>query len=220
METGEIQTEEELLLAVACYGSSEDAKQRRQGEEAFVALMERHQAAVNRYVGASVKKYSTFRFNHEEMYFRVWEKIWKSAGSFEPKTDDPQLVQGRFLSWASKIREIVFNDAVSAIRVSLDFQDFQALQDLLPEEAEDLSARSPRVALLKRALSTLSDRDQDILRSLAESTPLDGTPLRTSSEDLRALADQLGVTVPSLTTMRKRAIERLKEAMEHLAAAK
>lgn len=220
METGEIQTEEELLLAAACYGSSEDAKQRREGGDAFVDLMERHQDAVNRYVGASVKKYPTFRFIHEEMYLRVWEKIWKSAGSFDPKTSDPMLVKGRFLSWASKIRENVFNDAVSAIRVSLDFKDFQALHDLLPEEEEDLSFRSPRVELLKRALSTLGDRDQDILRSLAENTPLDGTPLRTSSDDLRALADQLGVTVPSLTTMRKRAIERLKDAMEQLAAAK
>lgn len=213
------QTEVDLLLTVACYGESEDRKERQMGEEAFVKLMNRHGEVLNRYVGALVQKYSTFRFDHEEMYSKLGEKIWRNAAKFEPKSEDPSFIRGKFLKWASMIRSNLFNDEIKAIHVNLDYKDFEELLKILPE-AESLGGQlCPAAQILSQALSEMPQREQDILRALAASNPLDGTPLRTSSEDLKELAEHLGVTIPSLTTMRKRAIERLKLAIQELEAA-
>ena len=220
MESEESQTELDLLLAITCYGESEDQGEQRTAEAAFVTLMNRHDDSLNSYIGASVKEYSTFRFDHEEMYSRLGEKIWRNAEQFDPDSEDPSVISPKFLAWASRIRNNLFNDAVSAVRIDLDFKDFDEIRDLLPKANPHSIELSPAAETLAEAIQTLSERDQDILRSLAVSAPLDGKQLKTKSEDLKFLAKHLGVTVPSLTTMRKRAIDRLKKAIEELAALK
>ena len=218
METEVESTEEDLLLTIACYGGSESRQERQEGEAAFNSLIERHQKSLNEYVGASVRKYRTFNFDHEEMYFRIVEKIWRNAEHFKPGSNDSEVIRRKFLAWASSIRENLFNDAVAAIKINFDNRDFDEIIAILPEDLQRAEPLSEQAAILAKALATLSDRDQDILRSLAENVRFDGKELRSNPDDLKALADRLDVTVPSLTTMRKRSIERLKAAVESVAA--
>lgn len=208
------------MLAIACYGESEDQGERRTAEAAFVTLLNRHGDSLNAYVGSSINKYSTFRIDHEEMYSKLAEKIWRNAEQFDPESEDQTVIKSKFLAWASQIRNNLFNDEISAIRVDLDYKDFEEIRNLLPEIQPHSVGLSPAAKMLVEAIQTLSARDQDILRSLAMNTPLDGTQLKTRSEDLKLLAEHLGVAVPSLTTMRKRAIDRLKKSIEEFAALK
>jgi RNA polymerase sigma factor (sigma-70 family) len=213
-----LETEHELLLAVACYSASDLPPERSEAEQAFMRLLERHQQTLNSYVGNGIKRYRTFRFEQLDLYNKLCLKIWLGAATFDPKSEDPKVIQDRFLGWANRILKNLINDEVRAVQSDLVYHDFDSLLALMPSLKEGREITLEDVTLACRALESLPERDQDILRALAEGTPLDGTQYRPDPESVQALAKRWDVTVPSLRTLRQRAIERFKQALESLAS--
>lgn len=209
--------ETELMLTIACLQGSTDADEERQAEEAFTELYRRHEESLRKIVAVQLRKYSTFRFEADEIFILLCQKIWRNAESYNPQDGQPLEVTKQFFGWCKTICTNIVIDLVRGIQIDLDYRDLQALEKTSPlAETVSLSEKAQIAAL---ALKNLSEADQDILRALAENVRFDGKNRRSNSDELKQLADSLNVTVASLRVKRQRAVQKFKTELEKIAAA-
>lgn len=212
-------TEAELMLTIACYAGSESssAGEKKEADAAFTRLYERHQQALRQIVGARLREYYTFNFDPDEIFWKLCEKIWDNAESFDPKEDSPEGIKKQFLGWSKTICSNLICDSVRGIHFDLGYGLLEQLENLLPSRKS--TPLSEDAKMLAEALRKLPESDQDVLRAMADSVRFDGKDRRATSEDLESLAASLGVAVPSLRVKRQRAIKKLKTELEKITSA-
>lgn len=205
--------EECLLVFIGCGRESSSKDDQEEAERAFLELLDRHEAMLRRIVRYVLLDYQTWGFEPDEIYNRIVEKIWKKAEKFRPKnTENDEEIKKQFYGWARSMTKNEIADDLRGFKLDMDPRELEEISESSFVKLGD--SHSARVRAVEAALEKLPQGDQEVLRALALSTPMDGGQLRTPSDEIKLLAARLGVTQASLRQKRKRALAKLKKALE------
>jgi len=202
--------EEELLFTIAlasenCAVSSVISD----GDIALRKLMKKHDKFLYNAVDQILSNKRSWGFNRDDIYIRVWQKIWKSADSFQ--IQGARTEEASFKTWAYQIAKNLVSDAIRAIRIDIDDRELEEIAKYIPVGAQ--SEDSKKVMAVSRVLAKLPDNYQEVLRAFSQHKPLDKNKMRTSSVDLDDLVKILKISKANLRQRRRRAIKAFKEAL-------
>lgn len=143
----------------------------------------------------------------------TFQRAFHRAASFRPEPElDADRQRRRTRAWLGRIAQ---NLLVDAFRRNKEVSATPYLERLTaPGGPDDEAPRSdPQLAILRDAMATLSEREQDILRVTALYQKAEGHN-RLPNDVSAQLAERWNTTNDNLRAIRSRAMKKLRKAME------
>lgn len=201
----------ELLFRIANSRAGSDAARAAQS-----AFYRRHV----RYLYAAVLKRSARLLElssstAEDLVHDTFQRAFARASTFRRDgITDPDRLRRRARAWLGRIAQRLLADALGDTHETSDSPYLDALsanEDAEPTPDDD---PSPRLELVCRALESLSEREQDVLRVSALYQRLGEAHQRLPNAVAAELAARWGTTTENIRAIRSRAMKRLRAAVE------
>lgn len=199
--------EDDLLATIDLYKDDHSASSKKALQEALSEILTRHQSYLY-----AVAKHVAQRFpllDYEVIYSEFAIKLIELAGKFKYDKEAGRSLDKQYKYWAGAIISLITKQMLKG-----------ATQEILDEEYVLNSAsstlddeESEKIQLLRDLMEEhLTERECNVLWAWSLIQPLDGGAGRTPPEELEKLAKSLGTTKVNLRQIRKRALDKLREA--------
>lgn len=138
-------------------------------------------------------------------------RAYERAETFTTKEEDPVVVRRQVQAWLGVIARNIMR---SVLRGRMNRPDVEDV-DMDQIRARAHPASEPQVALVNKALETLSDKECRVLRATAHWYDEDRGYFNPPKGVMEELARELGALPVSLRKIRERALRKLREYIEH-----
>jgi RNA polymerase sigma factor (sigma-70 family) len=204
----------DILTEIALLKESGKPADLRQAGNLFAGLLTENQGYLRRLASVFLPfDGSNYRLDIDDLYSHLVTKIWEKADQFNPKETTPSAIKKQFIGWAVRILRNRVNDILASLQHDVIGTD--SIEELGWDAfAEENPEPSQRARILAEILDEMDPNEAELLRWWAMATPLDGTQLRTNSEERNAICRKLNVTPASLRKRKERAFEALREEIE------
>lgn len=124
---------------------------------------------------------------------------------------DPERLQRRARAWLGRIAERLLADSLAD---SHEISDSPYLERLSSNDSDDFVTGSPKLELVCRALDSLSEREQDVLRVSALYQRVGEVHQRLPNAVAAELAARWNTSSDNIRAIRSRAMKRLRAAVD------
>lgn len=204
----------DLLTEIALLKESGGPADIKQAGKLFADLLTEYEGYLRRLASVLLPfDGSNYRLDIDDLYSDLVTKIWEKADKFNPKETTPSAIKKQFIGWAARILGNRVNDILASLKHDVIGTD--SIEELGWDTfAEDHPEPSQRAKILAEILDEMDPNEAELLRWWAMATPLDGTQLRTDSEERNQFCRKLNVTPASLRKRKGRAFDALREEIE------
>jgi len=141
----------------------------------------------------------------------TFQRAFQRAASFRAEPElDPDRQRRRARAWLGRIAQNLLVDAFRRNREVSATPYLERVSATAPEEAPP---SDPQLSVLRAAMATLSEREQDVLRVTALYQKADGHN-RLPNDVSAELSARWGISNDNLRAIRSRAMKKLRHAME------
>jgi RNA polymerase sigma factor (sigma-70 family) len=127
---------------------------------------------------------------------------------------DPERVRTRARAWLGRIAQRLLADSLADSHEISDSPYLERLSSNDHNDDEELTTGSPKLELVCRALDSLSEREQDVLRVSALYQRVGETHQRLPNAVATELAARWNTTSDNIRAIRSRAMKRLRAAVD------
>ncbi len=151
----------------------------------------------------------------EDLVHNTFIRAYEKANTFHPldQKGNPEFERAHVRAWLGRIAENLLMDTFRRTCTLTLVTDDELEQEYIWVESGHSEESSIKIQFMVEALSTLTEREQDILR-LTALWYRSGNELRIPSDELQKLASIYSTTIVTIRQIRKRAIEKIKLYVE------